>query len=233
MNQGKLQLTDAFLYDYIPKAERYYLNAIPEERDLSHEFSKSFLHKMKRLIKQENRTPAMKIFIRQARRVAIIFVLILSLAATTVIGVEALRTRFFDLVVKVYHELTTIDVVSDENGPVDIVFRGIEATYVPLGFEKIQAEEYGISQTIIYENEEKAEIIYMQECAANMQMGVDTEGTALETFYIGSYEAKYVSNKGEQQLIWFVGDYVYHLIAPLEKEELVKMAESIIEQAAQ
>ncbi len=230
MDRGELHLTDAFLYDYMPKAELYYLNAIPEEDQLSHVFSKRFLHKINRLIKQEQRTPAMQVFMRQSRRVAMVFLLILSLALTTVISVEALRTRFFDVIVKVYHELTRIDMVTEDKGSVDFVFEAKEPAYVPEGFKKSNVEENGLGQTIIYENQDKVQILYAQDYGANMEMAVDTEDTTIETFYIGSYEAKFVSKNGEQQLIWFVGDYVYHLTAPLGKEELVEIAESIIAQ---
>jgi len=224
-----LHLTEAFLYEYMPGAEQYYLSAIPEEEALSHEFSRGFLHRMRRLIREERRTPVMRDFVKYSRRAAVVLVLLLTLTFTTVVSVDALRTRFFEVVTRVYHEITRLHFF-EEKTPLEeeTAFVAKVPTYVPAGFSMIASGESAINYYAVYENAESMQIIYQQDLAENLGMGLDTEDTSMEKIYIGVYEGRYFSNKEEQQLILFGESYVYHLMGPVSKEELVKMAESIV-----
>ena len=111
---NKYIIDDDFLYDHMENVENIILENLPKEDDLSHKFSKRFERKMKRLIRQERRTPFTKSFIKYSRKVAIIFLIVISITFTTIMSVEAYRVKFFEVVIEVWEEFTSIIFKSKE-----------------------------------------------------------------------------------------------------------------------
>lgn len=60
-----MKITDSQLYKYVPKAEKLWLSWLPTDEEIpEHIFSKRFERKMKRLIRNQRRTPRIrKIFL--------------------------------------------------------------------------------------------------------------------------------------------------------------------------
>ena len=56
-----MKITDSQLYKYVPKAEKLWLSWLPTDEEIpEHIFSKRFERKMKRLIRNQRRTPRIR-----------------------------------------------------------------------------------------------------------------------------------------------------------------------------
>lgn len=135
-----MQITDNLLYKYVPKAEKLILEQIPLEYQLVHNFSKNFDRKMKKLFKITKRNLFTKAFVVQAKRVAVILLIIIAVIFTTVMSAEALRIRFFEMITEIHKELTTITFVQDDE-PLEVQFQILKPKYIPDGYKIVEEEK--------------------------------------------------------------------------------------------
>jgi len=224
---NNIEITDVMLYELVPKAEKLQLEQIPPEEEIGHTFSKSFDRRMKNLIAMEKSNFLVRGLIYKTRRIAIIILLICLVTLITIASVEALRTKFFNVIIEIYQELTSFSFQHDKQ-PGDITMEPAEPEYIPEGFKKTSVEDYFTDIHIIYSNKEGQEIIFKQIYITNDKIIIDTEGTTMEKMWIKGCEAYYVSNKGTNRLMWFDAQYLFDLSsAAIEKDEIIKMAESV------
>ncbi|MGL5439674.1 MAG: hypothetical protein ACRDA4_04720 [Filifactoraceae bacterium] len=83
---SNLVVDDAFLFKHIKNYENRQLSSLPNEYELNHRFSKRFERKMRALIKYEKQTPTMRKFVNYSKRVAAVFMVIVTVAFITTIG---------------------------------------------------------------------------------------------------------------------------------------------------
>ena len=102
----KMKIDDAFLYKYMPAAERILMAEIPPEEELDHKFSWRFRRKMKALIKYESRTPGERKFYRGMKIAFAALAVILIVAFSSVMSVKAYRFRIIDFFVEVFEDLS-------------------------------------------------------------------------------------------------------------------------------
>ena len=132
-----MQITDDLLYKYVPKAEKLMLEKIPMEHELTHVFLKSFERKMKKLT--ENKLYSTKLTISIRHKVAVVLI-VLVLLFSTVMSVEAFRTRFFEMIIEIYRDLTSIMFIADE--PSEIDFQVKKPSYIPEGYVVTEEERH-------------------------------------------------------------------------------------------
>lgn len=224
---NNIEITDVMLYELVPKAEKLQLEQIPPEQEIGHTFSKSFERRMKILIAMERSNFLVRGLINKTRRIALIILLIGLVTLTTIASVEALRTKFFNVIIEIYQELTSFSFQHDyQTG--DITMVPVEPEYIPEGFKKTSVEDYNTTIFIIYTNDKGEEIIFDQTYITNEKIIIDTEGTTMEKLWIKGCEAYYVSNKGRNGIMWFKDEYLFNLSSDaIEKDEIIKMAESV------
>ena len=89
-----MEITEEMLYKYAPKAEKLWLNSLPPDDQIpEHQFSRRFERKMKKLIRDQRRSPSMRQFMRIARQTAAVILIVVSLSFSCLMTVEAYRTR--------------------------------------------------------------------------------------------------------------------------------------------
>lgn len=222
---NNIEITDTLLYDLVPKVEKILLNDSPPNEDLNHKFSRSFERKMEKLIRKNNYKPFAKGF----KKVAVIFLLVTSILFATIMNVEALKTRFIKIIKEVYNELTSFSFIveNDNRDNLDIRFKIMEPEYIPTGFKKIEVDELYTIRIISYENEKGDVIIYQQNYITNGKIILDTEDANIENVKINNYQGQIISKNETNQLIWFSEEYYFNILSTLEKEELIKIGESI------
>ena len=177
---------------------------------------------MKELIKKNNN----RHFINSFKKIAAIFLIIASIILTTVMSVEALRVKMFKIIKEIFKELTSISFIVD-NDNANLDFTVMESKYIPKGFEKIDTEVLYTMTFITYKNEDGEEIIYKQSKITNGTSIIDTENAEIEDMLINGYKGQLILKNGTGNLIWFDDEYFYSIRSTIEKEELIKMAESI------
>lgn len=225
---SKYVIDDDFLYKYVKSAENIMIDSLPKEEELSHKFSNRFQRKMNKLIQQQKRSPFMKSFVNLGKRVAIIFLVIISIIFTTTMSVEAYRTKFFEVIKEVWEEFTSIIFKNKENID-DVKFIPINPTFIPDDFKIVDYEINSYEQFTYWENDNGMEIMFEQAKIMANAIITDTEGIEVEEKFIGEQKIIYFTNKNVNQIYWYDDNYTYTIISEYDKNELLKMAESIID----
>ncbi len=224
---NKYVMDDDFLYKYVKSAENIMIDSLPKEEALSHNFSKRFQKKMKKLIRQERKSPFIKTFVNYSRKVAIIFLIFISIAFATTMSVEAYRVRFFEVVIEVWEEFTSI-IFKDKQNIDDGKLIPVNPTYIPDNFKIIEHEINSYEQFIYWQNDNGIEIMFEQAKITANSIITDTEGIDIEELLIGEQKIIYFTNKNVNQIYWNDSNYIYTIISEYDKNELLKMVESII-----
>ena len=181
---NKYVMDDDFLYKYVKSAENIMIDSLPKEEALFHNFSKGFQKKMNKLIRQERRSPFIKTFVNYSRKVAIIFLIFISIAFATTMSVEAYRVRFFEVVIEVWEEFTSI-IFNDKQNIDDGKLIPVNPTYIPDNFKIIEHEINSYEQFIYWQNDEGIEIMFEQAKITANSIITDTEGIDIEELLIG------------------------------------------------
>lgn len=222
----KYLVDDEFLYKHMKNAEDKIIDNLPDEEDLSHNFSRKFKSKMNRLLREEKRSPSFNRFVNYGRRVAIVLLIAISVIFASAMSIEAYRERFFDKVIEILENYTSITFHTDEDVVVEDLV-AISPGYVPEGFSLYEEEIYHRAYVVRYKNEKDVEIFYEQSTARG-QIMLDTESIEAEYIKIDNQKVMTYSNKGFNQLYWDDKLYTYYIISSIDRDELIEMAESII-----
>lgn len=149
---NKYIIDDDFLYNHMKSSENIILENLPKEYELSHKFSKRFERRMNKLIRQERRSPFIKSFINYGKRVAIIFLIFISIAFATTMSVEAYRVKFFEIVIEVWEEFTSIIFKSEESID-DRKLIPVNPIYIPDDFKIIEEDTNHYEHFIYWVND--------------------------------------------------------------------------------
>ena len=85
-----MKITDSQLYKYVPKAEKLWLSWLPTDEEIpEHIFSKRFERKMKRLIRNQRRTPRIRKIFLTAKRITAAVLVLTMLSFSGLMTVEA------------------------------------------------------------------------------------------------------------------------------------------------
>ena len=101
-------------------------------------------------------------------------------------------------------------------------------TYIPEGFVQTQDQNVGESHFEQYRNADGLAIKFSQMRLEKAVFDVDTEKTEpVEIILNGEQTAWYVGNISWKVLYWDNGEYSFTVSGDLQKEELVKIANSL------
>ena len=104
-----MKLTDEMLERALRDAEDGALTELPPNAGEEHVFSSRFERKMRRVLREQNRTPSQKKKTAYCRRAAACAAAVLVVVSTAVMSVGALRNKFFHRVAKDLGEYTSIE----------------------------------------------------------------------------------------------------------------------------
>lgn len=218
---------DDLLYKHMRTLENKMLDALPEENELCHDFSKSYKRKLRVLLKIQTRSSFTNQLIKFSKNVAVIFIVVISIAFTSVMSVEAYRVRFFEKVTEIWNEFTSIIFQSEENNSESLV--PVELGYIPIGFKITEEKIYPYEYYLYLENEAGIEIMFEQAPINANAFIVDTENIVTESIVVANQEVTYFVNKEVHQFYWNDDKYVYTLLSEYDKSELIKIIENILE----
>lgn len=222
----KYIINDDFLYKYMKGAENIILESLPKEEELSYKFSKRFKRKMNKLIRRENRTPFMKSFINHSKKVAVIFLIFVTIAFATTMSVEAYRVKFFEVVIEVWEEFTSMIFKNNKNINDKKLIPAVPE-YTPKGFSILEENINDYVYSIIYVNENNEEIFYEQRIISQGEVLLDTENIEVETIEVDNQAIILFTNKGVNQIYWSDDSYSFTLISTINIEELITITKNI------
>ena len=236
MSKNKKLLDEQTFREIAQKASDKMLEDIPSEEELSKQytFSDNFEKKMKLLLNQEESKKIAKPMTHRVRwrRVALIAAIVIVLSACASMSVHAVRSAVFDFFVSVYESFSTVSYQKNNDFDQDVSIPGtIEQTYsptfLPPGYAKMEEEKLDIRNTVYYSNDEGFEITYTQETIVGKSNWIDTEDGEYETMSVNGFEAFYSYENEISQIVWTDNNYIYGIIGPIDKEQTLKMANSL------
>ena len=202
---------------------------IPTDDEIAktHEFSKKFESKMKKLRKRAKHK-YVYIFNKPIRRAAVIVACIL-IMFTASLSIEAVRTPVIDFCVTVYEKFTSIFFVSDDGSelvyPMEIETLYTPA-YIPDGYSLIEEENDAGTRELIYANADGDEICFQQYILTS-NITIDAEEIIIEDIFIHTFEGIFHSKNGVNHILWHDNQYSYLIIGKIDKDVILNMAESI------
>lgn len=207
----------------IMKADEYYLNSLPQSKDITHQFSNRFETRMRKLIRQSKKKEKTAKPLRFRWRTAVLLAGIIILLVFSM-SVSAVRITVFELISNVYEKYTEIFFDSSQSIP-DDKFIAFKPSYIPNGF-KANIEDLDGSVYLEYVKDDDY-IIYEQKRREDVSTHINTEGVEVEFIEFNERPARYYSNQGTQNLIWYDDSYMYSISSTLDKNEVYKIAEGI------
>jgi hypothetical protein len=195
--------------------------------------------RMRKLISRQDRKESfIKVRTTAARilpKVAIFFFAAFVSFTILVTSVEAFRTKVLNFIIEVGKEYTSIDLKESDSDASSKGVSGIPPdwkgvyvpAFVPEGFKITKAESLMFTKIIHYSNDNGQLIVYQQHNGENTNIRVDTENAVSEEILINGLEGLLFEKKGTTTLVWHNNDFSFSLMSEIDKDELIKMAESI------
>ncbi len=220
-----INFTDDMLREAVIKADICELEALPADHEITHEFSKRFERRMKKLVRRgKTGNPAGGAVFLRRRAVALIAAIVILLA--TAMSVSAVRAAVFEFVTEVYEKFTHMffeeSPPSQESADEFIIRR---PSFIPEGFELVDEKTAG-PVLLVYEKGSDY-ISYSQQRVEDVSMDINTEGAELEELEFKGLPAKYYSNQGVQNLRWYDDEYLYMVSSTLDRDAVFRIAESV------
>ncbi len=199
-------------------------------QDEPHEFSDIHKYKINKLLTKTKRQIKPWWYFN-AKQVAVACVLVVLVTFTSLMSVEAYRTWLIDRTVQVFEVYTEFFFKSDQ--PIlQTDFVAKEPSVLPTGFNKTEHDIKANSNFIIYHNLKGQEIVYEQTVADGVGLILDTENADVESINIKGVDVQIIHNKNRYSAFWQADICIYSILGNvgIEKEEIIKMAESVIKQ---
>lgn len=229
-----MKITDEMLFDHAAEARNIWLKTLPADEDLpAATFSKSFERKMRKLIRQQRRTPRANQTIRYIRHTAAAILLIAIFTFGGLMTVEAYREKVIDIVIEVFEEFTQYRFSSDTSEEVDTKqteLPQIQFGYIPEGMqETANSTNPAESLQITYEDDQNHFFDLSVIQITNGEYGtiLDTEDSDYWEGTINGCEAYFNTKNGCSSIMWIDENIVYDLYGYMEISELKTVAENI------
>lgn len=221
-----MRITDDFLYENMPKAEKEMLNGLPNENEIQHTFSFGFRQKMKKIIKQQSRTKEMTMFINYARNLVAISFIVIGITFCGVMSAKAYRTSFFSFIKNVYKELTSIVFNIDETN--NSKYSYVYPSYVPDGYEILEQWQNEHENVIIYSNKNKDELVYKQQAISNSEHIFDSENAKTDVININDIEVNILQKNDITQAYWTYENNIFFISGRIDKNEIIRIVKNTI-----
>jgi hypothetical protein len=206
-------------------ADRILLNALPGDEAIEHEFSSVFERKMRALIRMSYRRNRSHFKKRLVTAIAAILLLI-----ATAMSVSAVRHAVFDFIALVYEKFTHFYYDASKSAAPskapDSDFVLLLPGFIPEGFE-IETREFNKGTYVYHYKKGEDYITYYQRNIEGVSMDINTEGLIWEQIEFNGVAAKYYSNQGVQNLIWYDDNYMFMILSTLDRDTVFKIAESV------
>lgn len=221
----KIDFTDEMLREAVVRADIRELEAMPADHEIEHEFSKRFERRMGKLIRR-GKTGSPVGAIAFLRRHMVAFVAAIIILFASAMSVSAVRAAVFEFITEVYEKFTHIffnESRSSSDSAGEFIVR--RPSFIPEGFELVSEKTAG-PVLLVYEKGSDY-ISYSQQRLEDVSMDINTEGAELEELEFKGLPAKYYSNQGVQNLLWYDDEYLYMVSSTLDRDTVFRIAGSV------
>lgn len=219
-------ITDGLLEELAREWAATLPSRFPLEPEHPHRFSRQFLDKMELLFREaDRREDAARC--RRGSAGKLLALLLAAALATTM--ATAFLAYYFRMVREERKEYSAVHYEQVGRGYAPEEFVPYHVTYVPEGFTRVQSRQTKVSYKEKYTNGSDDVIYLRQSLIARENFSIDTERVALvEVEMNNKQQALYLDNDTIKALYWDNGEYSFRLTGNLEKDELFKIAESVL-----
>lgn len=220
-------ITEEMLRIAAAEADQAIRDSLPHPADCDYQFSPRFERKMKRVIRRGRHPVAYKFLHRAA---CLLVVVMLVGASWLTVDAEA-RGAFFAWVRQQYEnfmEYRFAGLAPDEE-----MTTSFAPTWLPEGYEETKAQSVGGTSTKTYSNSDGQAIHFMYSPGADAtSLFVVSDQMTMEKVSVGTQGADFYQDADPEKanvLVWHSesGDILFCISAPLPRDEMVKIAESI------
>ena len=165
-------------------------------------------------------------FTRAPKRFAVavaaaVFVIALAILPATS---EAVRERITKLIERVTSQHTEFQLVSDED--FTVAKKRFAPTYIPDGFALKQDFHGGGLADLYYEND-LGQYFGIGISSTGAVLQVDTENANVEPITVWGREGRIITKEDYTIIIWSTEERIFDVYGTIDREELIKIAESI------
>lgn len=137
----QIDITDAWLYKYMPVVDEAIINEIEKNIDRNYTFSEEFNKKVEKTIRKEKFIPFWNLFSKIGKCAAIFALIIFSSLFIVTMSVKAYRIQFFEAVKTIWEDSFFYTYFTEEN---ETDFQKMKITYLP--------DEYYLMEEISNDN---------------------------------------------------------------------------------
>lgn len=226
-----MEITEEMLYKCAPKAERLWLSSFPPDNQIpEHNFSRRFERKMRKLIREQRRSPPMRKALQIARQTAAAVLIVATISFSCLMTVEAYRAKLIEVITEVFYDLTHFSFFSSWQG--DMELGEIEFNYLPDGMDEVQRETFEGTQgqTIYLEDPEGRQLKVTQNLIdddSSIDIILDTEDVDAITIPFGTDNAFLIIKENTTTLIWEDDPYLILMTGDISSEEIIEVANGI------
>ncbi|MDW7662683.1 MAG: DUF4367 domain-containing protein [Bacillota bacterium] len=163
-----------------------------------------------------------------SKRVAIFFAIAVVGIFVTTMSVEAFRIKLFNIVTEVTEKYTKVSIVETENGlesQIDWESYYLPE-YIPERYTYSKSENFGDIKIVFYSDAKGKEIQFSQT-PVNPEYQIDTEEAIVADVTVNGEKGILVEKEELLTLIWTTDEKTFHIIGEINKDEIIKMAESL------
>lgn len=229
-----MKITDEMLFDHAAEARNIWLDTFPADENLpATTFSKSFERKMRKLIKQQRRTPRANQILRYMKHTAAAILLIAIFTFGGFMTVEAYREKVIEIVIQVFEEFTYYQFSSKDSEQADTdqtELPEIQFGYIPEGMQETENRTTATgSLRITYEDNQNHFFYLSVRQSTNGEYGtiLDTEDSDYWEGTINGCEAYFNTKNGCSSIMWIDENIVYDLYGYMEIGELKTVAQNM------
>ena len=214
--QFKKALSEALILEY----EQSVPKTVP------HDFSPEFEKKMKKLIRRREK-PYYRMINTAGKRVACIACVFFVLSTVTVLNADAILNAFKDFSMNIRSVFSTVRPVDPQGGPKTIEEKYVVTYPFDDGFQVDYQYESDTLRQITYRKGDTT-VFFDQYTKEMFDADVNTENAEMIPYSVNGKEAIFfLDNLGAYHLIWDDGDYILYLLANVDKETFISIAESV------
>ena len=220
-------ITDERLKAAAAEADQTILEALPLSEDCRHSFSLGFERKMKRLIRRKSHPVAYKFLQTAACILAVVI-----LGGTTWLSVDTqARAMFFSWVKQTYESYVSYRFAGESSS--EATAESYEPSWLPEGFT-LHAENHSSNDTFLVYTDGKDDMISFMAIHGSESVGlfITSDYESVTPTMVGDVQGDYYKAEDPENangLVWQSKnqDIIFCITAPLPKETLVKIAESV------
>ncbi len=204
------------------------LDAIPPEDELEKTLapSQTFIQKINRIVRKENRNEKLIYMSRSISKVAVVIMMFVSLSFASLMTAEAVRESVATTILEWHDKFTRIFIETDAQPE---KLPEIRFNYIPEGFELVEDGSYSeyeyILRTYMSNDQKFCQIMISASNEMNIYEA-DNEHSSIYSIKIENVNAIWISSEHENQL-YVCDKYFYRLSGNMPLEKIIKIYKNI------